>query len=63
MIEALRKRFEPAAIEAAAARRKEKVGVGKTTGADGGVKIVLEETEVRRRKAVEEDEDALPAIS
>jgi hypothetical protein len=68
MIEALRKRFEPAAIEAAEARRKGKmaanVDVSRTTGADGGVKVVLEETEVRRRKGVEdEDEEVLPAIS
>jgi hypothetical protein len=70
MIEALRKRFEPAAAAKAKARA-EKASVTRTTGADGKTRIVVDETEVRRRKGVEvvveeeeeEEEEQLPAVS
>jgi hypothetical protein len=57
MIEAVRKRFKPVP----AARPAEKPLVTKTTGADGKTRIDVDDTEVRRRKAVEED--SLPAVA
>ena len=58
MIDTVRKRFQPPKET----RRKEKAIATRSTGANGTVKIDIDETEVRRRKAVEEiDEDIVPA--
>jgi len=50
MIEAVRKRFQPPKEQ----RRKEKA-IATKTGADGKVKIDVDETEVRRRNVVEDE--------
>lgn len=65
MIETLRKRFEaPPAGAVAAGAEKGKVSVQRATGADGKTRVVLDETDVRRRKVVEaEEEDELPAVA
>jgi hypothetical protein len=52
MIETVRKRFQPPKEE----RRKSKVAATKSTGANGTVKVDLDQTEVRRRK-VEKGDD------
>jgi hypothetical protein len=57
MIDAVRKRFQPPKEQ----RRKEKAIATKTTGADGKVKIDVDETEVRRRIVVEDE--GISAIS
>ena len=57
MIDAVRKRFQPPKEQ----RRKEKAIAAKTTGADGKVRIGVDETEVRRRRVVEEE--GISAIS
>jgi hypothetical protein len=57
MIEAVRKRFKPAAAQ----RPAEKPLATKTTGADGKIRIDVDDTEVRRRRAVEEE--SLPAVA
>lgn len=51
MIEAVRKRFTPQKET-----KKEKAIAMKSTGANGSVKIGVDQTEVRRRRVVEEDE-------
>lgn len=57
MIETVRKRFQPPKEE----RKKSKVTATRSTGADGKVRVDLDETEVRRRKvAVGEP---FPAVS
>ena len=55
MIETVRKRFQPPKET----RRKEKAIATRSTGANGTMRIDIDETEVRRRKAV--DEDIVPA--
>jgi hypothetical protein len=55
MIETVRKRFQPSKE----IRRKEKAIATRSTGANGTIRIDIDETEVRRRKAV--DEDPVPA--
>jgi hypothetical protein len=57
MIDAVRKRFQPPKEQ----RRKEKAITTRSTGADGKVKIDVDETEVRRRNVVEEE--GISAIS
>ena len=57
MIDAVRKRFQPPKEQ----RRKVKAIATKTTGADGKVKIDIDETEVRRRIVVEDE--GISAIS
>jgi len=57
MIEAVRKRFQPPKEQ----RRKEKAIATKTTGADGKVRIDVDETEVRKRIVVEDE--VISAIS
>ena len=57
MIDAVRKRFQPPKEQ----RRKEKAIATKTTGADGKVRIDVDETEVRRRNVVEDE--GISAIS
>ena len=57
MIETVRKRFQPPKED----RRKSKVAASKSTGVNGGVKVDLDSTEVRRR-IVERDEP-IDAIS
>ncbi|KAF7933485.1 uncharacterized protein EAE98_000445 [Botrytis deweyae] len=52
MIEAVRKRFQPAKE----GRQKDKAIAMKSTGANGKIKISVEESEVRRRKGLDEDE-------
>lgn len=58
MIEAVRKRFQPAKE----GRQKDKAIAMKSTGANGKTKISVEENEVRRRKALDEDE-TIAAVS
>jgi hypothetical protein len=48
MIETVRKRFQPPKEE----RRKSKAVATKSTGANGKIRVDLDETEVRRRKVV-----------
>lgn len=55
MIETVRKRFQPPKET----RRKEKPIVTRSTGANGAVRLDVDEIEVRRRKVV--DEDDVPA--
>lgn len=55
MIETVRKRFQPPKET----RRKEKAVATRSTGANGVVKIDIDETEVRRRNIV--DDDSVPA--
>ena len=55
MIETVRKRFQPPKE----IRRKEKAIATRSTGANGTIRIDIDETEVRRRKAI--DEDPVPA--
>lgn len=56
MIDTLRKRFQPAPAPAV-----EPPHVARTTGADGKTRVEVDDTEIRRRKTVEED--PLPAVS
>ena len=51
MIETVRKRFQPPKEQ----RKREKPIATKTTGANGKVRIDIDETEVRRRKVVEDE--------
>ncbi|KAH6670081.1 TLC domain-containing protein [Halenospora varia] len=51
MIETVRKRFQPPKEE----RRKQKATAIRSTGANGKVRVDLDETEVRRRKTVEDE--------
>ena len=55
MIETVRKRFQPPKET----RRKEKAIATRSTGANGAVRVGVDETEVRQRKAI--DEDLVPA--
>jgi hypothetical protein len=55
MIETVRKRFQPVKEP----RQKEKAIVTRSTGANGTVKIGIDETEVRQRKLI--DDDPVPA--
>jgi hypothetical protein len=55
MIETVRKRFQPPKES----RRKEKAIATRSTGANGTIKIDLDETEVRRRKVVEQSIEAI----
>jgi len=56
MIETVRKRFQPPKEE----RRKDKAWVTKSSGANGSIKIDVDETEVRLRKNIQ---DSMPAVS
>ena len=51
MIETVRKRFQPPKTE----RRKEKAMATRSTGANGTVRIDVDEIEIRRRKVVDEE--------
>jgi hypothetical protein len=57
MIETVRKRFQPPKEQ----RKKEKAIATRSTGANGKVRIDVDETEVRRRNVVEDD--GIAAIS
>lgn len=57
MIEMVRKRFQPPKED----RRKQKATAAVTTGANGKVRVELDETEVRRRKVAEALEEPLGA--
>lgn len=52
MIEAVRKRFQPVKE----GRQKEKAIATKSTGTNGKIRISVEDSEVRRRKALDDDE-------
>lgn len=52
MIEAVRKRFQPVKE----GRQKEKAIATKSTGTNGKTRISVEDSEVRRRKALDDDE-------
>ena len=51
MIETVRKRFQPPKAE----RRKEKAIASRSTGANGTVRVGVDETEIRRRIVVDEE--------
>jgi len=55
MIETVRKRFQPQKET----RHKDKATVTRSTGVNGTIRIDIDETEVRRRKVV--DDDFVPA--
>ncbi|KAI9647435.1 hypothetical protein NHQ30_003820 [Ciborinia camelliae] len=59
MIEAVRKRFQPAKE----GRQKDKAIATKSTGANGKTKIGVEQNEVRRRKALDDDDEPIAAVS
>lgn len=54
MIETVRKRFQPPKE-----KRREKAVVSKSTGTNGGIKVVVDETEVRRRAVTMDTTEAI----